>query len=198
VDEPSPQVRALAQAVAEYLTHRQAAKPSPHTLAAYRSDLAAVQALLAQHVKAPADRLSTADLTVANMRAVFAAYAGDHAKASIARAISTTSGLCDFLVEEDTLAGNPMAGVARPKVTRAAPKALSAEAVDQLIDVLQTGQIPARRPWPQRDYAVIATLAVTGLRAAELRELNIGDLEGSPTERHLAVRHGKGDKTHRR
>lgn len=49
--------------------------------------------------------------------------------------------------------------------------------------------IPARRPWPQRDYAVIATLAVTGLRAADLRELDMADLEGSLAEQHLTVRH---------
>lgn len=177
------------------MTFRAASKPSVHTLRAYHADLAMLQRLLAYELGSHVDELSTEDLTVVNLRAVFAAHAGKHAKNSIARFASTVSGLCDFLVKEGTLTGNPMAGVARPKVDRGAPKAFSSEAVDRLIEVLQSGQIPARRPWPQRDYAVIATLAVTGLRASEIRDLNIGDLEGADGERHLAVRLGKGSKT---
>ncbi|MBK6763410.1 MAG: site-specific integrase [Micrococcales bacterium] len=63
-----------------------------------------------------------------------------------------------------------------------------------LLQVLKDGKVPARRPWPIRDYAIITTLAVTGLRASELLELSVGDVEGLPGQRQIAVRHGKGDK----
>jgi integrase/recombinase XerD len=66
--------------------------------------------------------------------------------------------------------------------------------MDALIDTLIAGRIPARRPWPIRDYAIITTLATTGLRRSELLALAVSDVEGRPGARQLSVRHGKGDK----
>lgn len=45
-----PRPRPSADAVAAYLTHRRAAKPSPHMLARYRSDLASRGPQLAEHL----------------------------------------------------------------------------------------------------------------------------------------------------
>ena len=161
---------------------------------AYRSDLTGISELLATHVDCDTAELVTADLTGRNLRSAFAMYADTHAKASTSRAWSTWNRLCDHLVVDDVMAGNPMAAVGKPKVTRTAPQSFSEADIRRLLEVLKNGQVPARSPWPIRDYAVITTLAVTGLRASEVVDLTLGDVEGRPGERQIAVRHGKGDK----
>ena len=187
--EPSS-LRSLDEAVDGFLTALRAGKPSPHTITAYAADLRRVAALLDPD---PAT-LSVADLDVSRLQRGFAAYADTHAKSSTARAWSTWNRLCTYLVLAGDLSGNPMAGVAKPRVPAPAPRAFTDTDMAALLDVLIAGRIPARYPWPIRDYAVITTLAFTGLRRAELLALSVGDLEGSPGAKLIAVRHGKGDK----
>ena len=66
--------------------------------------------------------------------------------------------------------------------------------MNRLLIVLRDGKVPGRNPWPDRDYAIITALAVTGLRASEFLDLTVGDVEGLPGQRQVAVRHGNGDK----
>jgi site-specific recombinase XerD len=102
--------------------------------------------------------------------------------------------LCDFLVKDDIIMGNPMAGVPKPKPARSAPHAFTEQDTARLLAVLREGNVPGRSPWPKRDYAIVATLVVSGLRAGELLALRMGDIEGREEERQIAVREGKGDK----
>ncbi len=177
-----------------FLIGLRASKPSPHTVRAYRVDLDGIAGLMAEQLDCGLAELTVADIIAANLRLAFAAYADTHAKTSTSRAWSTWNRLCDHLVVDGAIVGNPMAAVGKPKVARSAPHAFSEEDMQRLLNVLQHGQIPGRRPWPIRDYAVITTLAVTGLRASELLALTLGDVEGLPGQRQVAVRHGKGDK----
>lgn len=184
----------LDAAIESFLTAFRATKPSAHTVRAYRNDLTGIFKLLAQHLDCDTTDLMTTDLAGRNLRSAFAMFADTHAKTSTSRAWSTWNRLCDHLVVDDVIAGNPMAAVGKPKVARAAPQSFSETDISRLLEVLKSGQIPARKPWPIRDYAVITTLAVTGLRASEIIDLTLGDVEGKPGERQIAVRHGKGDK----
>jgi len=97
------------------------------------------------------------------------------------------------LLAGGVITGNPMGAVPKPKAARGAPAAFTDTDLSALIATLKDGDIPARRPWTARDYALVTTLALTGLRRAELLALAVDDVEGSPRERQLAVRHGKGD-----
>ncbi len=56
------------------------------------------------------------------LRTAFAAFAADHAPASVARARSTWTALFDLLVADDHLDGSPMAAVPRTKQSPRAPK----------------------------------------------------------------------------
>ncbi len=161
---------------------------------AYRADLDGVSTRLAEHLGQATTEVTVADLTAANLRVAFADFADAHAKTSTSRAWSTWNRLCDHLVIDGDMAGNPMAAVGKPKVARSAPHAFTEDDMNRLLQVLKDGKVPARRPWPIRDYAIITTLAVTGLRASELLDLSVGDVEGLPGQRQIAVRHGKGDK----
>ncbi|WP_369054607.1 tyrosine-type recombinase/integrase [Kineococcus terrestris] len=184
----------LADAVAAYEVARLPRKDSPHTLAARRRDVAAIaQRLALAAACSPAD-LVLGHLSVRAVRAAFADFAVDHARSSIARCWSTWNGLCDFLVAEELLAGNPMAGVHRPRPASTNPKPLRGEGTPEvLLAAVATGPSTARDPWPERDLAVVATLLVTGVRSAELLGLRVGDLVGARGEQRLHVR-GKGER----
>ena len=190
VDSPTGARMPLPVAITGFLDHVRAGKPSRHTLTAYAADLRLVSVLLAEDP----DTLSVADLTVARLSGGFAAYADTHAAASTARAWSTWNRLCARLTQLGALAGNPMDGVPRAKVPRPGPHAFTDTDMTTLLDTVRDGRVPARYPWPDRDLAVLGTLAVTGLRRSELLALTIDDLEGPPAARVLAVRHGKGAK----
>ena len=190
VDSPTGALMPLPVAITGFLDHVRAGKPSRHTLTAYAADLRLVSGLLAEDP----DTLSVADLTVARLSGGFAAYADTHAAASTARAWSTWNRLCARLTQLGALAGNPMDGVPRAKVPRPGPHAFTDTDMSTLLDTVRDGRVPARYPWPDRDLAILGTLALTGLRRSELLALTIDDLEGAPGARVLAVRHGKGSK----
>ena len=192
VPEQVVEATPLTQALAAYEVARLPRKDSPHTVAARRRDVAGVLPRLAVAVGSPADDLLVADLTVRGLRGAFADFAGTHARSSIARCWSTWNGWCDFLVAEEALPGNPMAGVARPRPARSAPKPLRGEDTPEvLLAAVAAGARPARQPWPERDLALIATLLVSGIRSAELTGLRVGDLVGTPGDERLHVL-GKG------
>lgn len=187
--EPSSPLT-LDEASAEFLVGVRAGKPSPHTVAAYEADLRLVR----MHLATDPSSLTLADLTSPRLRAAFATYADTHAKTSVARAWSTWNRFCVTLCVDGHLPANPMAAVPRPRRPRSAPQAFSDSDIRDLVDTLAAEAVPARYPWPARDYAIITTLAVSGLRRAELLALTIDDIEGTPGARQIAVRHGKGDK----
>lgn len=180
----------LTEAFEGFLAALGATKPSPHTLSAYDSDLRVISSLMAEDP----DTLTVADLTKTRLQVAFGEHARTHEKASVLRAWSVWNRFCDHLVVVDLLAGNPMAAVGKPKAQRASPRAFSDQDMAALLDTLVNGRVPARYPWPLRDYAIITTLAVTGLRRSELVAVHVEDIEGTPGAKTLAVRQGKGDK----
>jgi site-specific recombinase XerD len=182
----------LTLAVDAWLTTLGAAKPSPHTLTAYRGDLVGVGGRLAE--LEGLDTVHLPDLVRPALRGAFASWAADHAAASVRRAHSAWSSFFDFLVTEGVVEGNPMAGIPKPKTPSALPRTIRAR--DAVARLLATAAVPdprGRRPWPARDLALVATFCVTGLREAEAVELSCGSLEGEPDARRLRVL-GKGGK----
>jgi len=158
---------------------------SPHTLKAYRSDLARLPIPSSTPVEA---------LTTATMRQAFAEVAPGLAPASVSRLWSVWNQLLDFAVAEGHLPGNPMAAVAKPKLGRTNPKAIQGdESIARLLVAARAGRLNARDPWPERDYAVVVILVVCGLRASELLALTVGSVDGPEGDRVIAVR-GKGNK----
>lgn len=185
----------LADAAAAWMTDLGAAKPSPHTLAGYRRDLAGVAGRLAELEGLDgSDAVRVADLDRSALRAAFASWAGDHAAASVRRAHSAWSGFFDFLVAEGILEGSPMAAIPKPKSPSTLPRSIRArDAVGRLLSTAAAPDPRARRPWPARDLAVAATFCVTGVREAEAVGLDVGSLQGEPGARRLEVV-GKGRK----
>jgi site-specific recombinase XerC len=178
----------------DFFVARKPLKGSPHTEAAYRSDLAAISARLAADLGTEQDELRLGQLTAKSLRRAFGAYSDSHAASSIARAWAAWNQFFSFLVADEVVVGNPMAAVAKPKVPARAPKALQGEGTpERLLEAVAAGERPARDPWPERDLAFIATALLTGLRLSELLNLDLGSIDGREGERRLKVT-GKGSK----
>ncbi|MFR9728123.1 tyrosine-type recombinase/integrase [Saccharopolyspora sp. MS10] len=177
-----------------YLEHLQARKLAANSLRAYRLDLAAIGAGLAELTGSRADELPMAEVTAAQLRSAFARHAAARSASSVTRAWSTWNGFFGFLVVEGAVGGNPMQVVPKPRSAQATPKPLQGEDTpERLLRLVADGGRRARNPWPERDLAVLAVLLCTGVRSAELLDLTIASLAGRPGDRRLHVR-GKGGK----
>lgn len=186
-------MRAL-EAVEEYLVARESAKPSTHTIAAYRRDLVGVLRCVASVQQCELAALVLTDLSGGMLRRAFAEFAADRASSSVVRAWSTWNGFFGFLVAEGMVEGNPMSVVRRPRLEPAEPKPLLGEDTpERLLEALARGCRRARDPWPERDMAVLALALLTGLRSAEMLALRVDSLSGRAGERRIRVV-GKGGR----
>jgi integrase/recombinase XerC len=175
----------------QFLDHRQASKPSAHTMKAYQRDFVAIAKLLANGEPI---QLSPADITRDSMRAAFAAFAADHEAASIRRCWSTWNVLCTFLYTNELLAANPMQLVGRPKLKKPLPKALPRTAVEALLSAVAHEHDPRQTDWQERDLALILTALLAGLRAEELRLVDVGDIRTLDDGSAVINVKGKGGK----
>ena len=155
---------------------------SPHTVAAYARDLAALF-----------DDLERAGIDTP--AAITPAHITDHllarARAGIgarsrARALSAMRGFFRFLRTERLCDGDPTAVLASPRVARRLPEVLSLDDIDRLLAA------PDRAtPRGLRDAAMIETVYATGLRVSEVIRLRVEDLD---LERGCLRATGKGRK----
>ena len=155
---------------------------------AYQQDFIVIATLV---TNGDPSRLVVADITKDSMRTAFAVYARDHEAASIRRCWSTWNVLCTFLYTGEVLAANPMQLVGRPKLAKPLPKALPRTAVEALLETAAQDHGSQRQiDWAERDLALILTALLAGLRAEELRQVDVGDIR--TTDDGSAVIHVKG------
>jgi len=129
---------------------------SPHTIAAYRSDLAELAQLAGER---PLAGLLTADIRHALARL----HASGLAPASLARKLSAWRRLYDWLGARGEVQGNPAVGIRAPRRPKRLPKALAPDQAVQL-----AGHEPAAAPLALRDKAMVELLYSSGLRLSEL------------------------------
>ncbi len=154
---------------------------SPHTIAAYRSDL--------RQFAAFCDRLGLDSLAQVDRRVVrrFIAQLSTRGLAprSSARKLSAVRSFLEDGVRRGLLAANPARGVPQPKRPRTLPRGVPSAALSRALDALD-GQTPIEL----RDRAILETLYSTGLRVSELSSLEIGDIGDGDFLRVT----GKGDR----
>ncbi len=155
---------------------------SPHTVAAYRRDLAELVGYCSEH---GIDRWRSLDL-----HAVRAFIAAQHRRGaagrSLQRHLSAVRSFCEWLIGEGELAHNPAKGVRAPKAASRLPSALDVDEVSRLLEVRGTG------PQAIRDRAIMELFYSSGLRLAELCALDIGDVDLIDAQARVT---GKGSKT---
>lgn len=150
-------------------------RSSPHTVAAYGSDLTAFLAFLTGHLGQPAGLADLSGLGRNDFRAWLAARGREKlTAASTARALSVLRSFFRFLERRGLASNSAIALLRSPKLPHSVPKALTAgealEAVDAVADL-------SDEPWiARRDTALLALLYGAGLRLGEALSLNLGDL----------------------
>jgi len=146
--------------LSELATQRQL---SPHTVAAYRRDLAELTTL--------AGHGDWARLTHLDIRR-FAAklHAGGQSARSIARKLSGWRGFYEWLSQHTVLAANPVDGVRAPKRPKTLPKAL---AVDDAVQLMEANRRGHDEPFALCNRAMFELLYSSGLRVAELSGLDV-------------------------
>lgn len=160
---------------------------SPNTVAAYRRDLTAFLAALAERGMTDAASLD-ADAVQAYVVGV-RERATPLSPSSTARVISSIRGFTRFLGEEGVLQRDPAESLAAPKQPKRLPKALSHDQVEALLAATD-GDDPVRL----RDKALLELLYATGARVSEAVSLDVDDLVGADGTPELIRVVGKGDK----
>ena len=155
---------------------------SPHTIDAYRRDLAGFVEFC--------DRFGASDLEEVDRRLVRRFIANlstrSYAPRSVSRKASSVRGFLADASRRELVASNPAAAVPHPKRPVTLPKAIPSQSLGVLID-----NIDGDTPVDVRDRAIIETLYGTGLRVSELAALVVGDLVGGAS---FLVVTGKGSK----
>lgn len=158
----------LARAAGEYLTHLAVERNlSPNTVAAYRRDLDAYLAFLAEREVSEPDAVTKQDVDAF----VAARRDGGYADASIGRALSAVKGFHAFMAREGLSRVHPTAAVRIPKQAEHLPDYISVDEARTLLD----------QPFPAtaagaRDRAELEVLYGCGLRVSELCGLDLRDL----------------------
>ena len=142
-------------------------RASPHTLAAYGHDCAAlVHCLERQGISDPAAVLPghlVGFLEAEQRRGLDAR--------SRARTLAAVRGLFAFLVREGVVSIDPSRALRRPRLGRRLPVSLGREAVGQLLTAA------ALDPLVQRDVAMIELVYAAGLRVSEIVALNVSQVK---------------------
>ena len=140
---------------------------SPHTVAAYRSDLAQFGEW--------AGRSRVEDLAAIDRRLLrrYVAYLSErrYARRSIARKASAIRALLRWAVTHDLIGANPADGLAAPKLDRPLPKILREDDAAILVELPPDDDAKGAR-----DRAMLELLYGSGLRVAELCGLDVGDV----------------------
>lgn len=158
-------------------------RASPHTVAAYRRDLAQLVAFAAEK---KAHHLG--DLDVYVLRAWLGALARTHAPASIARKIAAVRSLFRHARRRGIVETDPTSALASPKVRRGLPTLLNVDDANRVLDETEGDE-----ERDVRDRAVLEVLYGSALRVSELCGLDLADvrLDGDGGELRVL---GKGRK----
>ncbi len=166
---------ALPPELERFLEHLETERrASPHTLKAYRVDLARFSEYLALAGAAPAQA------TPALVRGYLARISGECGPVTVARKLSALRSLYRYLVREGLAPANPARALSSPKRPRNLPTVLPEEEVATLLETpgrRAEGEEPASEPLSLRDRAFLELLYSSGLRVAELCGLDVPDLD---------------------
>ena len=154
---------------------------SPQTCKNYRRDLKALAAWAAAQ-----DIADWGAIDSEHVRAFSATcFRKGLSARSIQRRLSAARTFYRYLLREKVVSNSPVTSVSAPKSKKRLPGNLDADRMARLLD------IPGDGPIFDRDRAMLELLYSSGLRLAELVDLNLGDVDMSDATVHVT---GKGNK----
>jgi integrase/recombinase XerD len=141
---------------------------SPHTIDAYRRDLAAYTVFLASRGVTGPDHVTREDV----IAYISALRDRGLAPSSVERKVASAKSFHKFLVREGITENHPTASMPLPKVPKRLPEVVSIAEVDRMLS----------QPFPQtpagmRDRAILEVLYGCGLRVSELTGLDLTDID---------------------
>jgi integrase/recombinase XerC len=174
---------ALDKSCGQFLDYlRDVRQLSHHTLSNYQRDLASLQAWAEKNNRHSAEELHEADIRGWVSQLHRRGLAGS----SIQRSLSAARSLFNYLSRENGYPRNPAASVQAPRKPRKLPKTLDADQVDRYLE------FEDNNPTALRDRAIAELFYSSGLRLAELKAVNIDDID---RDSQLLSVTGKGNKT---
>lgn len=156
---------------------------SPHTLAAYRSDLEQFRTFVVQEL---GEGATPADVSHLLIRRFMANLMKGHTRSSIGRKLAAIRSCYRYLVRQGMVLQNPAELVSTPKKEKKVPYHLSIDEVTTLVEAPSGPEA-----LPLRDKAILELLYSSGLRVSELTGLNVGSID---LESGLVKVLGKGGK----
>jgi integrase/recombinase XerD len=157
---------------------------SPHTVGAYRRDLAAYRGWLAS--RGVEDLSAVGEGEVEAFVVELRTGPEPHAATSVARMLSAVRGLHRFALEEGAIPADVTVDIRPPRAPGRLPKALTVNEVAALLAATE-GDTPQR----MRDRALLEFLYATGARVSEAVGLDVDDLAQAEDVIRLT---GKGGK----
>ncbi len=126
-----------------------------------------------------------------------------HLANTISRHFASLNVYFNWAVSEKLIETNPAKGIKRIKQTTIIPRWSDKKEQFSLRRAmekdLQIARLRYLKRWAgrQRDFSMVTLMLNTGLRLAELVNLELGDIQLSERKGSVLVRHGKGDKQRR-
>jgi integrase/recombinase XerC len=160
---------------------------SPHTVAAYESDLSQFLKFVARTKETHLDKLEPADIEVTVIRGFLADLHRQRMSASSSgRKLSALRTFIRYLRREDLVDNNPSALVSAPKQGVTIPSHLTVDEMNRLLEMPDPST-----PLGRRDRAILELFYASGLRLSELVAL---DVESIDVSRKMVRAMGKGRK----
>jgi tyrosine recombinase XerC len=155
---------------------------SDYTVKSYKTDLEEFSSFLRKNGKADFIQIDRKDIR--SFMGELLSYG--YKKSSVSRKLSAIKSFCKFLEKNKVIKGNPSVSVKTPKTEKCIPSFLSEEEVRKMLEFS-----PSDGKLDIRNKAILELLYATGIRAAELVNL---DLSMFDRKTKLLKVYGKGKK----
>lgn len=180
---------AIQVAIDRYLRHASIERGlSSNTIEAYRRDLGAYAAYLAEGAVETVDAIESAHVR-AFAQHLSSRPEGALVATSLARAISSVRGFHRYLFAEGLVDADVAADSKPPKLGSRLPKAISVDEMSALLAATDGDDVQALR-----NKALLELLYATGARVSEAVALNVDDIVGDEGAVEFVRLFGKGNK----
>src|SRR5580693_6220287 len=170
----------VEKAVAKFIRALQERNASPHTIKAYRTDLAQFTEYVGPQGWTDIDHVLIRGY-LSNL------YERGLSKASVARSLAALRSLYRWLAQEGVVEQNPAKLVASPKRPQKLPRVPTIEEMNSVLDA----KMPEVAAFSERDLLMLELLYGCGIRNSELTGINLDDIRLSAEA--ILIR-GKGKK----
>ncbi len=160
----------MQQSIERFLSYLDSERNvSPHTLAAYKSDLSQFHDFVRSELGPEATPAGVGHLLI---RRYLAKLMKEHARSSIGRKLAAIRACYRYLLREGIVAKNPAELVSTPKRDKKIPYHLTIDEVTALVE-----SPPGSDRLALRDRAILELLYSSGIRVSELTGMNIWNLD---------------------